>query len=87
MFRAIVLIVLLSISLVRAGIFTARENVELESSSLLFNRPRASKNALTQTKNVFGKDDRTPMESTDYPWRAIGKLSTGCTGALIVRNR
>lgn len=37
-------------------------------------------------RNVFGKDDRVQVTSTEYPWRAIGYLNTGCTGALIGRD-
>lgn len=33
--------------------------------------------------NVFGADRRVEMTSTDYPWKAIGRLSTGCTGTLV----
>lgn len=37
-----------------------------------------------ETRNIFGYDDRVAVTSTQYPWRAIGKLSTGCTGTLVV---
>ncbi len=33
--------------------------------------------------NVFGKDDRKEVTSTAYPWKAVGRLSTGCTGTLV----
>jgi hypothetical protein len=101
MYRAIVLVVLLSISAIRAGLLKVGENIEPGStfvtsglcnngttchSSSISGHSGANKNTLVQTKNVFGKDNRIPVESTDYPWRAIGKLSMGCTGALVVRN-
>lgn len=35
---------------------------------------------------VFGEDDRVGMTSPLFPWSAIGKLSTRCTGALIGSN-
>lgn len=38
------------------------------------------------TDNIFGKDDRTPITTNDYPWRTIGYLSTGCTGTLVSRD-
>ncbi|UJR18025.1 hypothetical protein I4U23_004926 [Adineta vaga] len=45
-----------------------------------------NENTVSQTKNVFGIDKQTPVTSKNYPWRAIGKLSTGCTGTLVGPN-
>lgn len=36
--------------------------------------------------NIFGNDDRKPITTRDYPWRAIGYLSTGCTGTLVSKD-
>jgi hypothetical protein len=68
MFRAILFIVLLSVSLIHAGVFKARESEEPESFSMTdqpcqpgtacrsssFNHLRANKNSLSQTRNIFG---------------------------------
>jgi TPR repeat protein/V8-like Glu-specific endopeptidase len=33
---------------------------------------------------VFGRDDRTEVTTTDFPWRTIGKISDcNCTGTLV----
>jgi V8-like Glu-specific endopeptidase len=45
-------------------------------------------------RNIFGKDDRIPMNSTKYPWSAIGRIEVPiddksmeiCTGTLIGKN-
>lgn len=38
----------------------------------------------SETKNVFGADNRIPLTATGYPWRTIGKvLNMGCTGTLV----
>jgi protease YdgD len=45
-------------------------------------------------RNVFGKDDRIPMNSSKYPWSAIGRVEAlnskqvdwTCTGTLIGKN-
>jgi len=45
-------------------------------------------------RNVFGKDDRIPMNSAKYPWSAIGRIEVPidqktmkiCTGTLIGKN-
>ena len=45
-------------------------------------------------RNVFGKDDRIPMNSSKYPWSAIGRIEVSiddksmniCTGTLIGKN-
>jgi hypothetical protein len=94
-----VFVVILAILMVHAGVDEVRESKKLgllsiighsrkngrichsSADSLLF---RTNKTTSTQTKNIFGNDNRMPMNSTDYPWRAIGKLSMGCTGALVV---
>lgn len=36
--------------------------------------------------NIFGKDDRKPITTHDYPWSPIGYLSTGCTGTLVSKD-
>lgn len=33
--------------------------------------------------NVFGEDDRVIVENPSYPFTAIGRLDSGCTGTLI----
>jgi protease YdgD len=46
------------------------------------------------SRNVFGKDDRIPVNSTKYPWSAIGRVESIkgkqlqgiCTGSLIGKN-
>ena len=40
----------------------------------------------SQAQNVFGSDDRQEITTDQYPWRAIGKLSVGCTGTLVGRD-
>lgn len=41
----------------------------------------------SETKNVFGEDNRIALTSSDYPWRTIGKLfGMGCTGTLVYRD-
>ena len=37
-------------------------------------------------KNVFGVDERQEVTTGSYPWRAIGLVSTGCTGTLVSRD-
>lgn len=45
-------------------------------------------------RNIFGKDDRIPMNSAKYPWSAIGRIEVPiddksiniCTGTLIGKN-
>lgn len=45
-------------------------------------------------RNIFGKDDRIPMNSAKYPWSAIGRVEAingnqmdwTCTGTLIGKN-
>jgi V8-like Glu-specific endopeptidase len=39
--------------------------------------------AASQITNVFGEDDREVVDATSYPYSAIGRLDSGCTGALI----
>jgi V8-like Glu-specific endopeptidase len=64
----------------------SRTNERTHHSSATSLRSRTNENIPKGLKNIFGIDKRTPMTSTAYPWRAIGKLSTGCTGALVVSN-
>lgn len=41
----------------------------------------------SETKNVFGSDNRVALTATGYPWRAIGKVfGMGCTGTLVAAN-
>ena len=37
----------------------------------------------SQPKNIFGQDDRRWITSTEYPYSALGKLDSGCTGTLV----
>lgn len=45
-------------------------------------------------RNIFGKDERIPMDSSKYPWSAIGRIDIPinattlkiCTGTLIAKN-
>jgi protease YdgD len=36
-----------------------------------------------QLHNVFGEDDRVVIENPSYPFTAIGRLDSGCTGTLL----
>lgn len=36
--------------------------------------------------NVFGKDDRKPLLSHQYPWTTVGYLTNGCTATLVSRD-
>lgn len=36
--------------------------------------------------NVFGPDDRQPVTTLGYPWRAVGWVSSGGTGTLVGPN-
>ncbi|XGW00802.1 MAG: serine protease (plasmid) [Leptolyngbya sp. BL-A-14] len=46
------------------------------------------------SRNIFGKDERIPMNSSKYPWSAIGRIDIPlsattlkiCTGTLIAKN-
>ena len=41
----------------------------------------------SETKNVFGPDNRVELTATGYPWRTIGKVfGMGCTGTLVAAN-
>jgi protease YdgD len=43
-----------------------------------------SQTAFAESWNVFGPDERKPLTSYDYPYRAIGYIeSTRCTGVLV----
>jgi V8-like Glu-specific endopeptidase len=50
--------------------------------------------AKEQTRNVFGRDDRILMTSSDYPWSTIGRVEAPlndqsmaiCTGTLIAKD-
>ncbi|MBF0440839.1 MAG: trypsin-like peptidase domain-containing protein [Oligoflexales bacterium] len=33
--------------------------------------------------NIFGKDDRRDISSSEYPWSSVGRLDFGCTGTLV----
>jgi V8-like Glu-specific endopeptidase len=85
MYRALPFVVFLSILVFTTG--TREVSASRRSKSALrslLDYLEDNEYLLTPTRNVFGVDDRTPMESTKYPWSAIGKLSTGCTGTLVV---
>jgi V8-like Glu-specific endopeptidase len=45
---------------------------------------RSSKSP-SDSDNVFGRDNREMIESREYPWSAIGRLDSGCTGTLVGR--
>jgi len=93
MHLAVVFVILLPILMVYADVFETPGSQPLGSLSMIAHssadsfRTKTNKATLTETRNIFGKDDRIAVTSTSYPWRAIGRLSTGCTGTLIVRNR
>ena len=43
--------------------------------------------ALDSTESVYGSDDRVRITpTTSFPWRSIGRLNTGCSGAMIGPN-
>lgn len=44
---------------------------------------RASRESTSGLSNVFGPDDREALTTDQYPWKALGYLSTGCTGTLV----
>jgi len=33
--------------------------------------------------NIFGPDDRKEVATNSYPWSAVGRLDSGCTGTLV----
>jgi protease YdgD len=49
---------------------------------------------LLTTQNIFGRDDRIPMKSQEYPWSTIGRVEVDkgnedvdiCSGTLIWKN-
>ena len=43
-------------------------------------------NAWGPLDNLFGPDKRVPVTSSEFPWSAVGKLSTGCTATLVGAN-
>ena len=87
MHLGIVVVTLFSILVVHADVFEGPGSKQLGSLSMLSRaRTKLSKGTLGESRNIFGKDDRIAVTSTEYPWRAIGKISTGCTGTLVVSN-
>ena len=42
--------------------------------------------AIAGQQNIFGSDSREAITSRAFPWSAVGKLSTGCSGVLVGRN-
>ncbi len=42
--------------------------------------------AVASHPNIFGKDDREAVTSTDAPWRMVGYFSNGCTATLVTKN-
>lgn len=36
--------------------------------------------------NIFGADNRVPVTSSEYPWRAVGYITGGCTATLVAKN-
>ncbi len=42
--------------------------------------------AFAQSWNVFGADNRQEITSSQYPWRTIGKIDSGCTATLVWKN-
>ncbi len=93
MHLGIVVVVLLAILVVHADVFEGPGGKQLGSLSMLTrssadsSRTKISKHTEGESRNIFDKDDRIPVTSTQYPWRAIGKISTGCTGTLVVSNK
>jgi V8-like Glu-specific endopeptidase len=43
----------------------------------------AQTSALAGEWNVFGPDDRVPLTSSEYPWKTIGKIDSGCSATLV----
>lgn len=37
----------------------------------------------SDTKNIFGTDNRQPIASSSQPWTSIGRMNNGCTATLI----
>ena len=93
MHLTVVIVALLPILMIRADVFEAPGSKRSGSLSMIAHssadsfRTKTNKGALTETRNIFGKDNRIPVTSTEYPWRAIGQISTLCTGSLVVSNR
>ncbi len=93
MHLSVAVVALLPILMVHADVFEGPGSKRLGSLSMIVRssvdslRTKTNKGTIGQSRNIFGKDDRIPVTSTEYPWRAIGKISNGCTGALIVSNR
>jgi len=89
MHLSVVVVALLPILMVHGGVFEGPGSKRLGSLSMIARssadsfRTKNNKGTIGQSRNIFGKDNRTPVTSTNYPWRAIGKISTGCTGTLI----
>lgn len=54
--------------------------------SILFVTALFSRHVFGETWNVFGPDERKPITSFDYPYRAVGYIeATRCTGVLVGR--
>jgi hypothetical protein len=93
MHLAVVFVAFLPILMVHTDVLEGPGSKRVGSLSMIARssadsfRTKINKGTTGQSRNIFGKDDRIPVTSTNYPWRAIGKISTECTGALIVSNR
>ena len=77
---------------VHANVSKGSSDTQVASQSML-TRPsiegiytKIGMDILQEPTNIFDKDDRFAVTSTKYPWKAIGKISTGCTGTLVVSN-
>jgi protease YdgD len=73
--------------LVRAGNFEKLSTPKHMSTSVLFGCALFVLTSCGQStstgKNIFGPDDRQWVTSHSYPYSALGKLDSGCSGALI----
>ena len=73
---------------------TQNNKRHLSAVSFIPTSLQQSANPNPGSRNVFGKDERIPMNSSKYPWSAIGRIDIAmnattlkiCTGTLIAKN-
>ncbi len=73
---------------------TQNNKRHLSAVSFIPTNLQQSANPNPGSRNVFGKDERIPMNSSKYPWSAIGRIDIAmnattlkiCTGTLIAKN-